>query len=98
MCGMCGTPTPPAKWFMVGVDQTSGQIVRERAKQIQLLTQHLSGLRISVSASPATPGLTLRTPDGRNEFILDIGDAWPAVERLAGRPYDPLAITDAAQA
>ncbi|MFW8567364.1 hypothetical protein [Orrella sp. 11846] len=94
---MCGTPTPPAKWFMVGVGESSGAIVRERAKQIQLLNQHLSGLRINVSASPANPGLTLRTPDGRSEFILDIGDAWPAVERLAGRPYDPLGTTDTAQ-
>lgn len=98
MCGMCGTPVPPSKWFMVGVEQSSGQTIRERAKQIRLLTQHLSSLRISVNASPASPGLTLKTPDGRSEFILDIGDAWPAVERLAGRPYDPLSTADAVNA
>ena len=95
MCGMCGTPVPPARWFMAGVEDSSGHIIRERAKQIHLLTQHLSSLRISVSASPASPGLTLRTPDGRSEFVLDIGHVWPAVHRLAGQPYDPLATTDA---
>lgn len=91
MCGMCGTPTPPAKWFMVGLDASAGQTIRERAKQIRLLTKLLSSVRITVNANPATPGLTLKTPDGRNEFILDIGDVWPAVERLVGHPYDPLA-------
>lgn len=90
MCGMCGTPVPPARWFMAGVGQTSRHIIQERAKQIQLLTQHLSSLRISVSASPTSPGLTLRTADGRSEFVLDIGHVWPAVERLAGQPYSPL--------
>ena len=93
MCGMCGTPVPPARWFMAGVGQTSGHIIRERAKQIHLLTQHLSSLRISVSASPTSPGLTLKTADGRSEFVLDIGHVWPAVERLAGQPYSPLAAT-----
>jgi len=96
MCGMCGTPVPPPRWFMVGIEESSSQAIRERAKQIDLLTKHLEGLRISVHASPASPGLMLKTPDGRSEFILDIGDAWPAVERLAGRAYDPLATLEAA--
>ena len=95
MCGMCGTPLPPAKWFMAGIEPSPGHIIRERAKQLRLLTQHLEGLRLRVHASPASPGLTLTTADGRSEFILDIGEAWPAVERLTGQRYSPLAPADA---
>lgn len=92
MCGMCGTPLPPPRWFMIGVGESSSATIRERARQISMLTNHLAPLRITVHASPASPGLMLKTPDGRSEFILDIGDTWPAVERLVGRPYDPLAV------
>lgn len=90
MCGMCGTPLPPPKWFMVGVEDSPGQVIRERTKQITLLTKHLLHLNIGVHASPSSPGITLKTPDGRAEFVQDIGNVWPAVERLAGRPYNPL--------
>ena len=37
----------------------------------------------------------LRTPlvrdgKGRSELVQDLGDLWPAAEKLAGRPLDPL--------
>lgn len=91
MCGMCGTPVPPPRWFMVGVADTPADIIQERARQISLLSAHLEPLRIHVHASPSAPGLTLRASDGRSEFIADLGEVWPAVERLAYGAYDPLA-------
>ncbi len=93
MCGMCGTPVPPSRWFMVGVDLSTAQVVQERHRQIQLLSQHLAHLPIRIHANHSSPGLTLQTPDGRSEFIIDIGHVWPAVARLLGAPYDPLSAT-----
>ncbi|HLR12970.1 MAG TPA: hypothetical protein VK104_05080 [Burkholderiaceae bacterium] len=98
MCGMCGTPVPPPRWFMVGVADTPADTMRERVRQVGLLSEHLSPLRIRVHASPSTPGLTLQTPDGRSEFITDLGDVWPAVERLGGHAYDPLLSAGAGRA
>lgn len=94
MCGMCGTPVPPPRWFMVGVEDTPAHTIRERARQVNMLADRLQPFRIQVHASPSSPGLTLQTPDGRSEFITDLGDTWPAVERLGGRAYDPLSAAD----
>jgi hypothetical protein len=32
----------------------------------------------------------VRDGKGRSELVQDLGDLWPAAEKLAGRPLDPL--------
>lgn len=88
MCNACGYPARPGHWTDAGLATAAD---RRRALHVRaaLLTRALRplGLRAQVSAA----GLVLAHVTGAGAVVADPADLWPMVERLAGRPYDPLA-------
>ena len=94
MCGLCG--------MLVGAERGVGrdaslfapgastpQARQERHKRLRLLNQVLRHYRLTL-ADFAGSGFVLRGPTGRSELVASVGDLWPAAERLAGKPCDPL--------
>jgi hypothetical protein len=62
---------------------------RDRAHRAALTNEvlHHYGLRVEDWSGSK---YILRDRKGRSELVQDLGSLWPAAERLAGRPLDPL--------
>jgi hypothetical protein len=82
MCGLCG--------FLMSehwAEQSEGR--RARSFRVGLLNRVLDhyGLRLDDWAGRV---YILRDRKGAAAIVENIGTLWPAAERLAGRPLDPL--------
>ncbi len=88
MCSACGYPARPGHWTDAGLASPAD---RRRAAHARaaLLTRALRPLGVRAHAGPA--GLVLAHVTGAGAVVADPADLWPAVARLAGRPFDPLA-------
>ncbi len=87
MCNACGHPARPGHWMDAGL-ATATDRSRALHARAALLTRVLAPLGVKAHAGAA--GLVLRHVTGRSLVLADAGEVWPAVERLAGRPFDPL--------
>jgi len=94
MCGLCGILAgarrgagPEASLFAAAASTTHGR--QERHKRLRLLNQVLRHYRLTLTDF-AGSGFVLRSPTGRSELVSSVGALWPAVERLSGKPCDPL--------
>ena len=96
MCGLCGVFGGKGHWSdsaaapAVFANRTEPQTrARERQARTRLLNAVLKYHGIVVrdwsGSSHVLTGLT-----GRTAIVDTIADLWPAAERLAGRPIDPL--------
>ena len=88
MCGLCGIFGVSEHWTdSAGADALRSRRA-ERQHRVRLANELLGlfGLRVSEWTSRFT--LTSRT--GRSQIVDHLGAVWPAAERLAGRPLDPL--------
>jgi hypothetical protein len=90
MCNACGYPARPGHWTDAGLD-TPGDRLRARFRRAQVLSRVLRPLGLSAHDDGVTDGVILFTLTGAGEIVTDPAQLWPAVARLAGRPYDPLA-------
>lgn len=86
MCGLCGAFGAPDHWSD-GLDRSGPPEAARRARaDAANRVLGLYGLRLATWAGRYT--LAGRT--GRSAVIDGLGGLWPAAERLAGRPCDPL--------
>lgn len=88
MCNACGYPARLGHWIDAGL---ATPMDRRRALHVRaaVLTRALRPMGLGAHASAA--GLVLAHVAGASAVVADMGELWPAVERLAGRPFDPLA-------
>jgi len=96
MCSLCGVLGTNDHWTDAvarpGVytrNAEGSDRRRERAKRVQVANRVLAlfGLRL---ADWQGTSFILSTRTGKTAIIDDLGHLWPAAERLAGRPCDPL--------
>jgi hypothetical protein len=62
---------------------------RERVRRAALANEVLHHYGLKVSDWSGTR-YVLRDGKGRSELVQDLGSLWPAAQKLAGRPLDPL--------
>jgi hypothetical protein len=96
MCGLCGvlggrghwsdSAAAPAVFANRTEPQTRGRERQSRARLLNTVLKHHGIVVKDWAGSPYL--LTSRT--GRTAIVETIADLWPAAERLAGRPIDPL--------
>ena len=101
MCGLCGVLGGERHWteraaspgIFEAADGVSGRNrvtpARERQERVRLVNRVLDPMGLGLSEWSAS-SYVLRTKTGRSELVSSLGDLWPAVERLLGRPCDPL--------
>ena len=102
MCGLCGVLGGERHWTERaahpaifggseggGADGRQVTPARERQERVRVVNRVLDPLGL-VLADWSASSYVLRTKTGRSELVTDLGSLWPAVERLLGRPCDPL--------
>ena len=92
MCGLCGVFGTEHHW---SAKKASGQSAdapvrrRERACRVSLLNRMLVSRGVSVREWRGAAYL-VRGATGRSEVADDLAEIWRSVERIGGRPFDPL--------
>ena len=96
MCSLCGILGGRGHWtesasspeVFAGRTEvhTAG---RERQQRTRILNVVLGHYGLSVSDWTAGKSV-LRSATGRTALVDNVGELWPAAERLTGRPLDPL--------
>lgn len=90
MCSACGYPVRPGHWTNAGLD-TPHDRLRARFTRVAVLSRVLRPYGLTAHDDGVGEGLTLSTLSGASVIVTDPAQLWPTVERLAGRPFDPLA-------
>ena len=96
MCSLCGILAGRGHW----TESASSPEVfagraeahtasRERQQRTRILNAVLGHYALSVSDWTAGKSV-LRSATGRTAIVDNVGELWPAADRLAGRPVDPL--------
>ena len=105
MCGLCGIFSEDAHWASrldAGVGRPDeagnphvGPAVRRlaRARRIAVLNRMLAGSHVRVSDWQGSH-YRLEGATGKTELVDGLGLLWPAIERMRGRPFDPLEADD----
>ena len=97
MCALCGVLGGKAHWteplaregvYVRSADPAARR--RERTRRIAEANLILNLFGLSLEDWQAD-SYVLRTRTGTTEVVGDLAALWPAAERLAGRPLDPLA-------
>ncbi|TGD97017.1 hypothetical protein [Methylobacterium nonmethylotrophicum] len=86
MCGLCGAFGAPDHWSDGVVRSAPPQAQRRARAEAANRVLGLYGLRLA----PWADRYTLSGRTGRSAVVDHLGALWPAAERLAGRPCDPL--------
>lgn len=90
MCANCGFPAAPGHWTEAGADQSHDRL-QARYRRAGLLRNVLRSHGLSAHDDATTPGITISTQTGNHEIADDLSGVWQLVERMSGRPLDPLA-------
>lgn len=90
MCNACGYPSRPGHWTDAGLD-TPRDRLRARFRRAEVLARVLRPYGLTAQDDGVTDGLVLSTLSGASVIVTDPAEIWPAVERLSGRAFDPLA-------
>jgi len=94
MCGLCGVLGGADHWTEgaaaapqpTAAGMTAAQARRLRARVASRVLAHY-GLKLEDWTAGA---FVLRGRTGQTAMVAHLGALWPAAERLAGRPCDPL--------
>ena len=93
MCGLCGALAGTGDWTegvasaaATGIPWQRRQARRERIAQACRVLQPF-GLSVAEWQGSA---MLLRNRTGATAIVHSLLDTWPAAERMAGRPIDPL--------
>lgn len=96
MCSLCGILGGNEHWTDAvarpGVYTRTTEPIdrrRERARRVMVVNRVLRRFGLKLSDWQGTSFL-LSTFTGNTEIIGDFGHLWPAAEKLAGKPLDPL--------
>ena len=96
MCSLCGILGGRGHWTesASSPDVFAGRAEvhtpgRERQQRTRILNVVLGHYGLSVSDWTAGKSV-LRSATGRTALVDNVGELWPAAERLTGRPLDPL--------
>ena len=96
MCSLCGILGGRGHWTesASSPDVFAGRSevhtpARERQQRTRILNVVLGHYGLSVSDWTAGKSV-LRSATGRTALVDNVGELWPAAERLTGRPLDPL--------
>lgn len=94
MCGLCGllgtvhwTETSAHPRAFTGAARRT--IRAERLHRSELVNRALAAARLKLTDFQATSYI-VRSPTGRQEIVGDLQSVWGAVDRLRGKPIDPL--------
>jgi hypothetical protein len=94
VCSLCGILLSEGTWAEREPDASAGSATRHsrarsRMRRVEAINRVLAhfGLRVRDWQSAA---YVLEDAKGRQEIVEDLGRLWPAAERMAGRPLDPL--------
>ena len=96
MCSLCGilggrghwteSASSPEVFAGRAEAHTPGRERQHRTRILNVVLRHYG-----LSLSDWTAGRSvLRSATGRSALVENVGELWPAAERLAGRPLDPL--------
>jgi hypothetical protein len=86
MCGLCGVFGVARHWTDTAAEVASRRA--ERQHRTRIANRVLLPLGLELREWSGRYTLTGRT--GRSAVVDNLGAIWPAAERLAGRPLDPL--------
>jgi len=89
MCSMCGFPAAPGHWTEAGA-ATAHDRIRERFRRVAMLSNLLRPVGISVHDGGLVPGIQVTGPGGASAIVPDLEALWIEVDRILGRPFDPL--------
>jgi hypothetical protein len=89
LCGLCGALAGADHWSESG--GTSPDTTRAQRRQLRnrVANAVLGHYGLTLRETPAATSVLLNRT-GRSELVPHLGALWPAAERLAGRPCDPL--------
>lgn len=90
MCANCGFPAAPGHWTEAGANESHDRL-QARYRRAGLLRSVLHSHGLSAHDDATTPGITISTHTGTHEIAQDLAAVWEVVEKLSGRPVDPLA-------
>lgn len=98
MCGLCGVWRGKGHWSArtenpraFAASREPANLMRERTQQLQALNRVTRPFGVSVRDWEATQWIAA-SQSGASEVVATVADLWPAVERLARRKVDPLAM------
>ncbi|MFA8387877.1 MAG: hypothetical protein ACEPO2_19835 [Pelagibaca sp.] len=89
MCSACGYPAAPGHWTEAGAG-TPHHRLRERFRRVQVLQKVLKGSGVTAHDGGVIPGIQVMSLSGAQTIVPDLDTLWREVERLRGRPFDPL--------
>lgn len=94
MCSLCGILLNEGTWAERDADGADGSPARHgrarsRLRRVDALNRVLGHFGLGVR-DWQNAAYVLHDAKGRQEIIEDLGGLWPAAERMAGRPLDPL--------
>ncbi len=89
MCSACGFPAAPGHWTETGGASPTDRL-RFRFRRLQVLKSVLKEFGLAAHDDGLVPGLQIGTLSGNTTMAQDLNEVWCAVERLIGRPVDPL--------
>ena len=89
MCSACGYPAAPGHWTEAGA-ATPHDRLRERFRRVQVLQKVLKGTGVTAHDGGVIPGIQVISLSGAQTIVPDLEGVWREVEKLRGRPLDPL--------
>lgn len=102
MCGLCGLLSEDAHWasrldghpvgsLSTGMAQSANPVLRRlaRGRRITFINRMLVARRIRVTDWRGSH-YQVTGPTGKTSLAANISQIWLAVERVTGRPFDPL--------
>ncbi len=89
MCSLCGFPAAPGHWTEAGAASPHDRL-RERFRRVAMLAVLLRPCGVTVHDGGLVPGIQVTGPGGASTIVPDLEALWIEVERITGRPYDPL--------
>lgn len=89
MCNACGFPAAPGHWTEAGA-ATPHDRIRERFRRVQVLQKVLRGSGVTAHDGGVVPGIQVMSLSGAQTIVPDLEALWGEVEKLRGRPFDPL--------
>ena len=89
MCSSCGFPAAPGHWTEAG-SATAPDRLRARFRRAQVLQSVLPPYGLTAHDGAQVPGIQIGTLSGNHMIVRDLEEVWAVVERLSGKPIDPL--------
>lgn len=89
MCSACGFPAVPGHWTEAGLPGMAERL-RYRFRRADVLKRVLAPYGLDAHDGGLVPGIQISNRSGHEVIARDLAEVWQAVEKLAGRPVDPL--------